>query len=116
MLRTLPVVVLCVIATPAAAATPDDASQACEALNHAQAIFVGRPQPPTTVNVSFEHKIEPARQKWLKAKEEADGSKDFDVHVRALKARDEYEALRIQFPPPTIMVLAPIHVETRFKS
>ena len=108
-------VLACAIAVPAGAATPEDVAHACEAVGHADAIFIGQPQPPVSIKVSFEDRIEPARQKWLKAKKEAEGSLDRDVQIRAIDAHTEYDQLRSQFPPPMDMVLIPIHIDTRFK-
>ena len=118
MLRVISPLLVLVFASAisASAATPEDVAQACESLHRADAIFVGRPQTPTSINVSFEHLIEPARQKWLKAKEEASRSQqDIEVQIRAVKANDEYNMLRAQYPQPMDMVLIPIHVDARLK-
>jgi hypothetical protein len=113
--KWLPLVFMCAIADPVSAATLEEIAHACASVHAAQAIFIGRPQPPTSINVSFEHKIEPARQKWLKAKEEASHSQDLAVQIKAIQASDDYQALRARYPAPMDMVLMPIHVETRFK-
>jgi hypothetical protein len=106
---------ICGIAVPASAATREEVAHACEAVHHSDAIFIGTPQPPVPMNVSFEDRIEPARQKWLKAQKEAEGSRDRDVQIRAIDAFAEYDHLRIQFPPPMDMVLIPVQIDTRFK-
>ena len=106
--------ILLTSAAPSGAALPEEAAAACEALA-AEAIFIGTPGKPSEVLVSFEDRIQPARERWLKAQAEADGSKDTEVHIRAIRAFDDYESLRIRYPEPMEMVLIPVEVETHFK-
>ena len=75
----------------------------------------GHLSPYVPIDVSSENRIEPARQKWLKAQKEAEAPLDRDVQIRAIDAYAEYDRVRIQFPPPMDMVLIPIQIETRFK-
>jgi hypothetical protein len=115
ILKWSSLLLMCAIAVPASAVTREDVAHACEAVHDADAIFIGTPQPPVLINVSFEDRIEPARQKWLKAQKEAEASLDRDVQIRAIDAHAEYDWVRIQFPPPMDMVLIPIQIDTRFK-
>ncbi len=107
-------VVLLTSAAPSGAALPQEAAAACGALG-ADAIFIGRPGKPAEVLVSFEDRIQPARERWLKAQAEADASRDNEVHIRAIRAFEEYEELRGRYPKPQKMVLIPIEVATNFK-
>ncbi len=106
--------ILLTSAAPSGAALPQEAAAACEALG-ATVIFIGTPGKPAEVLVSFEDRIRPARERWLKAQAEADGSKDTEVHIRAIRAFDDYESLRIRYPEPRKMVLIPVEVETHLK-
>ncbi len=88
-------------AAPSGAALPQEVAAACGDLD-VDAIFIGRPGKPSEVLVSFEDRIQPARERWLKAQAEADKSTDRDVHIKAVDAQVEYDHLRayILLPKP----------------
>jgi hypothetical protein len=107
-------VILIMSAAPSGAALPEEVAAICRHLD-VDAIFIGRPGKPSEVLVSFEDRIQPARERWLKAQAEADKSTDRDVHIKAIDAQAEYDHLRAYYPAPQTLVVIPIEVDTSFK-
>src|SRR5215213_9440218 len=54
----------CMVSVPASAATREDLARACEAVGRSGAIFIGQPQPPVSIHLSFADRVEPAGEKW----------------------------------------------------
>lgn len=119
--------VLAIVAAATSVAA-QDVEDACHAFGSSEVIFVGRVKSaPITRRISGEEGIEKARilmdaaERELKAFEalkmppEIGATRHYDLTVRAIRARDEYDRTRAMHPPPVDLSLTPILVETAFR-